>query len=76
MEVLADRFRAMRSMGLRHPSPQGRRNVYNALGMTAHADEHDPGLNRHLPTLHKGFVRAGHPRRATPSPRGSRGPSR
>lgn len=38
-EVLADRFSAMRGMGLRHLPPQDRRAVYDALRMTAHADE-------------------------------------
>ncbi len=38
-EVLAERFSAMRGMGLRHLPPQDRRSVYDALRMTAHADK-------------------------------------
>jgi hypothetical protein len=38
-EVLADRFRAMRAMGLRHLSPEERRTAYDALRLTAHVDE-------------------------------------
>jgi len=38
-EVLAGRFSAMRGMGLRHLPPRDRRAVYDALRMTAHADE-------------------------------------
>ena len=38
-EVLADRFSAMRGMGLRHLPPEERRTAYNALRLTAHVDE-------------------------------------
>jgi hypothetical protein len=38
-EVLDDRFRAMRAMGLRHLSPEERRTAYDALRLTAHVDE-------------------------------------
>jgi hypothetical protein len=38
-EILADRFRAMRGMGLRHLPPKERRTAYDALRLTAHADE-------------------------------------
>jgi hypothetical protein len=37
-EVLADRFSAMRGMGLRHLAPRDRRAVYDALRVTAYAD--------------------------------------
>lgn len=38
-EVLAERFSAIRGMGLRHLPPRDRRAVYESLRMTAHADE-------------------------------------
>ena len=38
-EILADRFRAMRGMGLRHLPPEERRTAYDAPRLTAHADE-------------------------------------
>ena len=38
-EILADRFRAMRGMGLRHLPPEQRRAAYDALRLTAHVDE-------------------------------------
>ncbi len=38
-EILADRFRAMRGMGLRHLPPEERRTAYDALRLTAHVDE-------------------------------------
>ena len=36
--MLADRFSAMRGIGLRHLAPRDRRAVYDALWVTAHAD--------------------------------------
>ena len=38
-EILADRFRAMRGMGLRHLPPRDRRAVYGVLRVTTRADE-------------------------------------
>lgn len=38
-EMLADRFHAMRGMGLRHLPPEERRTAYDALRLTAHVDE-------------------------------------
>jgi hypothetical protein len=36
---MADRFRAMRGMGLRHLPPEERRTAHDALRLTAHVDE-------------------------------------